>query len=65
MLAAGALLIAVYFFAVYLKSLQAFQDALDPLNPSSYLPILTLAPGALLLWLVDQFAMRRGRQEQN
>ena len=64
LLAAGILLIAVDFLGAYLKGSQALRDAFDPLTLSSYLPFLALAPGAVVLWLADQLAMRRGKQEQ-
>ena len=64
LLAAGALLIALYFLGAYVKGPQGFRDTFDPLNPSAYLPMLTLAPGLLLLWLGDQLATRRSRHEQ-
>lgn len=64
MLAAGALLIAVYFFGAYLKGPQALRDAFDPLTLRSYFVILPLWPGVFLLWLADQLATRRGGQER-
>jgi hypothetical protein len=59
MLAAGALLIAVYFFGTYLKGPQAFRDALDPLAAKTYLTLAPLLPGMFLLWLADHIAARR------
>jgi hypothetical protein len=62
LLAAGTLAIVFYFLGAYLKGSQAFRDALDPLSLWSYLPILSLAPGAFLIWLSDQLPMRRRGQ---
>jgi hypothetical protein len=59
--AAGFVLIALYFTAVYLKGSEAFRDALDPLAARNYLVLSSLVPGALLLWLSDYIAARRRR----
>ena len=60
-LAAGLVLIALYFAGVYLKGNEAFRDALDPLALRNYLVLAPLIPGALLLWLSDLVAARRRR----
>jgi hypothetical protein len=59
LLAAGAFLISIYFFAVYLKAPDAFYDALNPLAIITYLTLLPLMPGTFLLWLSDQLSIRR------
>ena len=65
LLAAGVLLVALYLFGVYLRGPEAFRDALDPFSEKTYLPLLSLLPGALLLWLAErpsslrQFGNRR------
>jgi hypothetical protein len=59
LLAAGVLLIVVYFLGVSLKGPDAIRDALDPLALRTYLAVLPLLPGALLLWLADYLASHR------
>ena len=60
LLAAGILLIVLYvFFGAYLRGREAFRDALDPMAMKTYLTLLPLAPGLLLLWLGDLLAARR------
>ena len=54
LLAAGVLLVALYLFGVYLRGPEAFRDALDPFSEKTYLPLLPLLPGALLLWLAER-----------
>jgi hypothetical protein len=61
LLAAGFVLIALYFAAAYLKGSESFRDALDPLAARNYLVLAPLVPGALLLWLTDHIAARRRR----
>jgi hypothetical protein len=61
LLAAGIVLIALYFVAAYLKGNDALRDALDPLSSKNYLALAPLVPGALLLWLSDFVAARRRR----
>jgi hypothetical protein len=61
LLAAGIVLIALYFVAAYLKGSDALRDALDPLSSKNYLALAPLVPGALLLWLSDFVAARRRR----
>jgi hypothetical protein len=51
LLAAGVLLVAIYFCGAYLRGPEAFRDALDPLSGKIYLTLLPLLPGVLLLWL--------------
>jgi hypothetical protein len=57
--AAGVVLIALYFAAMYLKGSDALRDALDPLALRNYLVLAPLIPGAMLLWLSDYVAARR------
>lgn len=59
--AAGALLIVIYFLGAYLKGLDALQDALNPFALRSYLVLIALAPGAILVWLGDYIAARHRR----
>jgi hypothetical protein len=61
LLAAGFVLIALYLAAVYLSGNEAFRDAIDPLTLRNYLVLASLVPGALLLWLSEYIADRRGR----
>jgi hypothetical protein len=61
LLAAGALLFVIYLLGVYVKGIDALRDALDPLVLRNYLVLAPLVPGALLLWLSDYIAARRGR----
>ena len=59
LLAAGFLLIVLYVFGAYLRGREAFRDALDPTAVKTYLALLPLAPGFLLLWLGDLLVTRR------
>lgn len=59
LLAAGILLIVIYVLGTYLRGREAFRDALDPTAMKTYLTLLPLAPGLLLLWLSDLLAARR------
>ncbi len=59
LLAAGILLIVIYGLGAYLRGREAFRDALDPTAMKTYLTLLPLAPGLLLLWLSDLLAARR------
>ncbi len=59
LLAAGILLIVIYGLGAYLRGREAFRDALDPTAMKTYLTLLPLAPGLLLLWLGDLLAARR------
>ena len=43
----------------YLRGREAFRDALDPTAMKTYLTLLPLTPGLLLLWLGDLLAARR------
>ena len=61
LLAAGAFLIVIYFFGVYVKGSDALRDALDPLVLINYLVLIPLVPGALLIWLGDYIAPQRRR----
>ena len=54
LLAAGVLLVALYFFGAYLKGPEVFRDALDPFSEKIYLALLPLLPGVLLLWLGER-----------
>ena len=59
LLAAGILLIAVYMFGIYLRGSEVFYDAFNPLALNTYVTLLPLGPGALLLWLSDQLSLPR------
>ena len=59
LLAAGILLIVIYVLGTYLRGREAFRDAIDPTAMKTYLTLLPLAPGLLLLWLGDLLAARR------
>jgi hypothetical protein len=59
LLAAGILLIVLYVFGAYLRGREAFRDALDPTAMKTYLTLLPLMPGLLMLWLGDRLATRR------
>ena len=59
LLAAGVLLIVIYFTGVYLKGPEAFREALDPLAVKTFLALLPVVPGTLLLWLGDFLTARR------
>jgi hypothetical protein len=59
LLAAGILLIVLDVFGSYLRGGETFRDALDPTAMRTYLALLPLAPGLLLLWLGDFLAARR------
>jgi hypothetical protein len=59
LLAAGILLIVIYVLGAYLRGREAFRDALDPTAMKTYLTLLPLAPGLLLLWLGDLLAAHR------
>jgi hypothetical protein len=59
LLAAGVLLIVLYFIGVYLRGPEAFRDALDPLAAKTYLALLPLTPGVFLLWLSDRLSAWR------
>jgi hypothetical protein len=61
LLAAGVFLIVIYFVGVYVKGSDALRDALDPLASRNYLVLISLVPGAFLLWLGDYIAARRRR----
>ena len=60
LLAAGILLIVIYVFGAYLRGREAFRDALDPTAMKTYLTLLPLMPGLLMLWLGDRLVTRRG-----
>lgn len=53
LLAAGILLVVIYFAGLSLRGAEALRDALDPLAVRTYLAVVPLVPGALLLWLVS------------
>jgi hypothetical protein len=63
--AAGALLIAVYFCVAYLRGGDAFHDAINPLPLRTYVTLVPLMPGALLLWLADYIATRKRQPSQS
>ena len=52
--AAGVLLVALCFFGAYLRGPEAFRNALDPFSDKTYLALLPLIPGVLLLWLGER-----------
>jgi hypothetical protein len=56
LLAAGILLLVIYLFGCYVKGLEALRDALNPLVPKTYLALLLLVPGSLLLWLGNRLS---------
>jgi prepilin signal peptidase PulO-like enzyme (type II secretory pathway) len=51
LLAAGLLLVGIYFAAAYLKGSDAIGDALNPFLIRNYVPFGPLLFGALLSWL--------------
>jgi hypothetical protein len=59
LLAAGILLIILYVIGAYLRGSEAFRDALDPTAMKTYLALVPLAPGLMLLWLADRLVTRR------
>ena len=64
LLAAGVLLIVIYFAGISFKGPEALRDALDPLAPRTYLVLLPLVPGALLVCIADYIVARRRRYPQ-
>jgi hypothetical protein len=58
LLAAGILLVLGYAFCCYLIGPEVLRDALNPLALKTYLVLLPLAPGSLLVWLGNNL---RGR----
>ena len=59
LLAAGGVLIFLLFAGAYLKGPETFRDALDPFAIGTYLTLLPLVPGTLLIWLADLMSARR------
>ena len=57
--AAARDLAQIYFAGANLKGPEALRDALDPWVAKTYLMLLPLMPGALLLWIGDHIAARR------
>jgi hypothetical protein len=53
---AGSVLILLYLAGLHLRGLDTLRDALYPFAITTYLPLLLLTPGALLLWLADHVA---------
>jgi hypothetical protein len=51
LLAAGILLALGYAFCCYLIAPELLHDAFNPLAPKTYLVLLPLASGSLLVWL--------------
>jgi hypothetical protein len=49
--AAGILLVLGYAFCCYLIGPEVLRDAFNPLAPKTYLAILPLVSGSLLVWL--------------
>jgi hypothetical protein len=60
LLAAGVLLVALYFFGAYLRGPEALRDALDPFSAKTYLALLPLLPGVFLLCLCEHRRRLRG-----
>ena len=56
---AGSVLILLYLAGLLLRGLDTLRDALYPFAVTTYLPLLLLTPGALLLWLADQVGNRQ------
>jgi hypothetical protein len=56
---AGSVLILLYLAALHLRGVDTLRDALYPFAITTYLPLLLLTPGALLLWLADQVGNRQ------
>ena len=65
LLAAGVLLVTIYFAGLYLKGNNALFDALNPLAMGNYLALAPLAPGTLVVWLGDYIAARRRRYQHH
>jgi hypothetical protein len=61
LLAAAVVIVGLYFGSFRLKGPEALRDALDPFAAKTYLALIPLVPGALLLWLSDHIAARRRR----
>ena len=59
--AAALVLVGLYFGGVSLKGPEALRDALDPFAAKTYLALIPLVPGALLLRLSDHITARRPR----
>ena len=63
LLLTGLALLFLYFVGAHLRGPEALEATLDPFAIRTYLPVLLLTPGALLLWLADHIGGRR-RQHQ-
>ena len=62
LLFSGLVLISLYVAALHLGD-DALWDALYPFAIKTYVPLLLLTPGALLLWLDDHISGRRRRNQ--
>ena len=51
LLAAGIILVLGYAFGCYLIGPEVLRDAFNPVAPKTYLALLPLASGSLLVWL--------------
>ena len=60
---AGLVLISLYLLGLYVRGSDALSDALEPLSIKTYLVLLPLTPGALLLWLADYTSNRNARRK--
>ena len=60
---AGLVLISLYLLGLYVRGSDALSDALDPLSIKTYLVLLPLTPGALLLWWADYTSHRNARRK--
>jgi hypothetical protein len=58
LLGAGLILILLYLAGLHFRGLDTLRDALYPFAITTYLPLLLLSPGALLLWLAGHVGGR-------
>ena len=59
LLAAGMVLFAFAYLGAYLRAgVDGLIDAVNPLLPASYLPLLALVPGLFLIWLSRKVSSR-------
>ena len=59
LLAAGMVLFAFAYLGAYLRAgVDGLIDAVNPLLPASYLPLLALVPGLFLMWLSRKISSR-------
>jgi hypothetical protein len=64
-LAAGLVLVGLYFWSLHLKGGEVLGDALDPFTLANYRVLSALLPGFVLLWLSDMLADRHSHGERN